>query len=274
MAPPVASWAIRAFRARCFCRRQASAARIRKVRSASTSAAASLATPPSATAPATGRAPPTAAEPFALRAYKTRTPRPFGPGVRGRRRSVSRVLSRAWVTPMRGGDHSSRATVTRRLEQPTRRLERAALLAPAYVALLPMGFAVPSALPRRAVGSYPAVSPLPSSRRLRERAVSDGGLFSVALSSAFPPPGVTRHRALWSSDFPPAAPVQACPHRKRPATARAASTGDNLHLGGRPRNGHTGEVSAGSVAGVLGMTAMVGTVGAPCLAGAPRAPSR
>ncbi len=32
---------------------------------------------------------------------------------------------------------------------------------------------------------------------------NDGGLFSVALSSAFPSPGVTRHRALWSSDFPP-----------------------------------------------------------------------
>ena len=32
-----------------------------------------------------------------------------------------------------------------------------------------------------------------------------GGLFSVALSFAFPRPGVTRHRALRSSDFPPVA---------------------------------------------------------------------
>jgi len=30
-----------------------------------------------------------------------------------------------------------------------------------------------------------------------------GGLFSVALSLGSPPPGVTRHAALWSSDFPP-----------------------------------------------------------------------
>ncbi len=53
-----------------------------------------------------------------------------------------------------------------------------------------------------AVGSYPAFSPLPTSHRDGWAAV----FFSVALSSAFPPPGVTRHRALWSSDFPPAAP--------------------------------------------------------------------
>ena len=52
------------------------------------------------------------------------------------------------------------------------------------------------------MGSYPAVSPLPSA--LATRAGEEGGLFSVALSSAFPPPGVTRHRTLWSSDFPPA----------------------------------------------------------------------
>ena len=50
-----------------------------------------------------------------------------------------------------------------------------------------------------AVGSYPAVSPLPVAGF-----PEIGGLLSVALSSAFPPPGVTRHRTLWSSDFPPA----------------------------------------------------------------------
>jgi hypothetical protein len=49
-----------------------------------------------------------------------------------------------------------------------------------------------------AVGSYPTVSPLPSSTR-----VLGGGLFSVALSSRFPSPGVTRRSALWSPDFPP-----------------------------------------------------------------------
>ncbi len=38
----------------------------------------------------------------------------------------------------------------------------------------------------------------------------------MALSSAFPPPGVTRHRTLWSSDFPPA------------DVARATAAGDRL----------------------------------------------
>jgi len=57
-----------------------------------------------------------------------------------------------------------------------------------------------------AVGSYPAFSPLPP-------AEAGGGLFSVALSVGRVYPsarvyprrksGVTRHRALWSSDFPP-----------------------------------------------------------------------
>jgi hypothetical protein len=104
--------------------------------------------------------------------------------------------------PGRGGDHSSRTTVTRRLERPTRRLERAALIAPAYAALLPMGFAVPPALPRARWALTPPFHPC----RRASGDACDGGLFSVALSSAFPPPGVTRHRALWSSDFPPVAP--------------------------------------------------------------------
>jgi len=33
-----------------------------------------------------------------------------------------------------------------------------------------------------------------------------GGIFSVALSFSSPRLGVTQHPALWSSDFPPAAP--------------------------------------------------------------------
>ena len=53
----------------------------------------------------------------------------------------------------RGDDHSSRPTVTGRLEQPTRELGRVALsqslrtASPAYVALLPMGSAVPPPSP-------------------------------------------------------------------------------------------------------------------------------
>ncbi|MEN9581505.1 MAG: hypothetical protein RJA70_4514 [Pseudomonadota bacterium] len=50
-----------------------------------------------------------------------------------------------------------------------------------------------------AVGSYPTVSPLPGQDRS-----PPGGLFSVALSSRSPSPGVTRHSALRSPDFPPA----------------------------------------------------------------------
>ena len=50
----------------------------------------------------------------------------------------------------------------------------------------------------RAVGSYPTFSPLPPGAFAR-----GGGLFSVALSSGLLPPGVTRHPALRSSDFPP-----------------------------------------------------------------------
>ncbi len=51
------------------------------------------------------------------------------------------------------------------------------------------------AVTSHAVGSYPTVSPLPSKL---------GGLFSVALSLGLRQAGVTRHRFLWSPDFPPA----------------------------------------------------------------------
>src|SRR5580693_1727441 len=68
---------------------------------------------------------------------------------------------------------------------------------PAYAALLPMGFALPPALPRARWALTPPFHPY---RRIVE--ASGGGFFSVALSSALPLPGVTRHRALRSSDFP------------------------------------------------------------------------
>ena len=66
--------------------------------------------------------------------------------------------------------------------------------------------AVPVAGP--AVSFYLTLSPLP---RVNEFHVKRGGLLSVALSSALRPPGVTRHCALRSSDFPPAA--EACRRR-------------------------------------------------------------
>jgi hypothetical protein len=68
-----------------------------------------------------------------------------------------------------------------------------------------MGFTWLPVLPREPVSSYLTISPLPFKLK--------GGLLSVALSLELPPPGVTRHPALWSSDFPPAlnAPAIASP---------------------------------------------------------------
>ena len=122
---------------------------------------------------------------------------------------VSRVLSRARVTPGaaaiiplgRRSPAASSSLPAGSGESALTPTPAFAARAPAYVALLPMGFAVPPALPRARWALTPPFHPY---RRRRLRA-SDGGLFSVALSSAFPPPGVTRHRALWSSDFPPVA---------------------------------------------------------------------
>ena len=70
------------------------------------------------------------------------------------------------------------------------------LLVP-YSALLRVGFTMPRLLPARAVRSYRTVSPLPVDPK-----DPIGGLFSAALSVAFRRPGVTRHPALRSSDFP------------------------------------------------------------------------
>ena len=90
--------------------------------------------------------------------------------------------------------------------------------------LAPDGVCLAASVTGGAVGSYPAVSPLPAAP-LRFRRDEAGGLFSVALSFAFPRPGVTRHRALWSSDFPPAALLALSGLGSRPAIACSASTG-------------------------------------------------
>lgn len=113
--------------------------------------------------------------------------------------------------PTTGDDHSSSPTVTGRIEQPTRGLGRVALRA------------IPTRERRNRL--RPPTRPcsrwgLPCRGRYRPRggllphrftltaecSRTDGGLFSVALSLAFPPPGVTRHRTRWSSDFPPVRP--------------------------------------------------------------------
>lgn len=59
---------------------------------------------------------------------------------------------------------------------------------------------MPAVLPRTAVGSYPAFSPLPFLADL-------GGVFSVPLSVASRRPAVSRHPALWGPDFPPCTKV-------------------------------------------------------------------
>ena len=68
---------------------------------------------------------------------------------------------------------------------------------PPYAALLRVGFAVPPPLPGARWALTPPFHPYRVVHRRRR-----GGLFSVALSSRSPSPGVTRHPALWSSDFP------------------------------------------------------------------------
>ena len=102
-------------------------------------------------------------------------------------------------------------TVARHLQQPTRAATGAGRPEPpregrtrSCSALLPMGFTEPSRSPGLLVSSYLTVSPFPAGKPA-------GGLFSVALSLASRPVGVTHHRTLWSPDFPPA---EACTARK------------------------------------------------------------
>ena len=87
---------------------------------------------------------------------------------------------------------------------------------PSCSTLLLMGFTEPNRSPDLLVSSYLTVSPLPPTK-------AGGGLFSVALSLALRPVGVTHHHTLRSPDFPPAAFEMAQKVlilRKRPAIAR------------------------------------------------------
>ncbi len=68
--------------------------------------------------------------------------------------------------------------------------------------LAPSGVCHATSVTSGPVRSYRTLSPLPV-RPARTRAAI-GGLLSAALSVASRRPGVTRHPALWSSDFPPA----------------------------------------------------------------------
>ena len=102
--------------------------------------------------------------------------------------SISRVLSR-----LRGDDYLSRLAVADKLKQRYPEGQRATSTLP-YSALLRMGFTKPSELPRCWCALTAPFHPY----RQKLPAVS----FSMALSLGSPPPAVSRHPALRSSDFP------------------------------------------------------------------------
>src|SRR3989441_4199830 len=110
------------------------------------------------------------------------------------RRSGQMVISLGWLSPA-----TSRGLPA---AQTTRAGSRC------LFGLAPTGGCRATPVARRAVGSYPAVSPLPFGYK--------GGLFSVALSVASRRPGVTWRSALWSSDFPRVAPVAGHPRPSAP----------------------------------------------------------
>src|SRR5690606_6195108 len=107
-------------------------------------------------------------------------------------RRISRVLSRS-----RGEGHFSAVAVSGAVKQPTRDSDGAGRSSPLF-GLAPGGVYHAAPVTGRAVRSYRTLSPLPV---LASRPAI-GGLLSVALSIASRRPGVTRHPALWSSDFP------------------------------------------------------------------------
>ncbi len=123
------------------------------------------------------------------------------------REGLSRPVSRILLSDAmrRPGDHLSGSTVTCALWQPTRGSppvgaghgSRPSFRSPLCLALLPMGVAWPGQLPGPPVVSYTTFSPL--------RARGSAPAHAVCLCGPIrgsPRPGVTRHRTLWSPDFP------------------------------------------------------------------------
>jgi len=104
-------------------------------------------------------------------------------------------------------EHLSRPTVTGWLQQSTRDLglasrRRAASSCPCLT-LLRMGVAWPRILLPAPVVSYATFSPLPPPWGTHDRAVClCGPIQQVTGQRPAPAPGVTRHPALWSADFP------------------------------------------------------------------------
>jgi hypothetical protein len=97
----------------------------------------------------------------------------------------------------RDGNHSSSSWIAPGVQQSTQkhRTGRPSSLAGTlfYLTLLRVGFALPPLLPATRCALTAPFHPYPAMR---------GGVFSVALSVGSPLPRVTRHTALWSSDFP------------------------------------------------------------------------
>jgi len=119
-------------------------------------------------------------------------------GVFYSRSGVSRILFPS-PSPSSGleGDHFSGPAVASRLKQPTRGCAglRRRVLWPrlsAYLALLPVGFAMPLGSPPNAVRSYRTISPLPEENPF---GISPGGLLSVALSVGLLRLDVIKHQA-------------------------------------------------------------------------------
>ena len=131
-----------------------------------------------------------------------------GPGVASEEskgsRPISRVLSTTGSLRQRSRDnHSSTTTITRRLQQPTRRARGPRVAAPCGAASLPIWPCSMWGLPCRfiaelAVRSYRTISPLPDPDRSGHRRY-----LSVALSVGLRRPAVSWHIVLRSPDFPP-----------------------------------------------------------------------
>ena len=120
-------------------------------------------------------------------AKKARSPAGFPARLRGRSGCKPSSVARAG-RPSRAGDHSSRTRVTARLMQPTRRLGRAALSreplrdphSTSLFGLAPGGVCRAAPVTGGAVGSYPAVSPLPRGLPVRGSALSRRAPFRLA----------------------------------------------------------------------------------------------
>ncbi len=68
--------------------------------------------------------------------------------------------------------------------------------------LAPGGGCLAAALLQTPVVSCTTISPLPSPQLSQGRVENKGGIFLWPDPISYPIPGVTRHHALWSADFP------------------------------------------------------------------------